>query len=261
MMRTTMLLMKAVAVMLALCCVCSGAAAFDGPWLDGKWHNSLTTGLWLAGASGDTVVKGNAAPVDISVGDAWDALGDLEIGFNVHYEGGKGPLNYLADLIYYKFEFNGMTPLGQTQVEPSQLLGELGVIYTLSAKELEPDVYQDVAALLGVRYNRLKTSVYAPSSAVDVEGTRDWADAYIGARYRRDLSRVWRFTLRGDIGAGGSDFAWNAIAGFEYQLSKKRTLNVGWRILHLDYNTGSGADEFSWDVDQSGPFITTTMTW
>jgi hypothetical protein len=60
---------------------------------------------------------------------------------------------------------------------------------------------------------------------------------------------------RADIGAGGSSFTWNALAGAEFRFNSWGSLFAGYRGLDLDYSSGSGADEFSYDMLMHGPFI------
>lgn len=59
------------------------------------------------------------------------------------------------------------------------------------------------------------------------------------------------FSLRGDIGVGGSEFAWfgNALVG--YRFNEKLSAGVAWRVLSLDREP-DGDNYFLYDVTQSG---------
>ena len=72
-----------------------------------------------------------------------------------------------------------------------------------------------------------------------------------------DLTEKLAFRVRGDIGGfdigSGSDLTWNVLGGFGYSLSERTTLWLGYRILDVDYDDGSGSDLFEYDIDMSGP--------
>ena len=64
----------------------------------------------------------------------------------------------------------------------------------------------------------------------------------------------------GDIGGfgAGSDFAWSALGlvGYRFEmLGLDSSALVGYRALGQDFDTGSGANKFKWDVTMHGPII------
>jgi hypothetical protein len=80
-----------------------------------------------------------------------------------------------------------------------------------------------------------------------------WADIYIGGRWEKVFGGKWTASLRGDVGAGGSDFAWFGQALIGYDISDKFTLAAAYRILSLDHEADvDSADYFKYDMDQSG---------
>ena len=66
--------------------------------------------------------------------------------------------------------------------------------------------------------------------------------------------------LRGDIGAGGSDLTWSALAGIEFRLNQTASFEFGYRALDTDYATGSGPDRFEYDVLLHGPYVGLTLS-
>jgi opacity protein-like surface antigen len=76
----------------------------------------------------------------------------------------------------------------------------------------------------------------------------------IGARYSLPFARDWTAVLRADIGGlgVGSDFTWQGIARLDWRLSESVSLDLGYRYVYVDYEHGSGADEFVYDVATSG---------
>ena len=56
--------------------------------------------------------------------------------------------------------------------------------------------------------------------------------------------------IKGDIGGfgAGSDFAWQPWPVIGVDVGKHATLKIGYRFLSEDYETGSGAQLFKYDV-------------
>jgi len=53
----------------------------------------------------------------------------------------------------------------------------------------------------------------------------------------------------------GSEFTWQIQAEAGYQFSELFSLNLGYRYIGIDYETGSGTDYFAYDIDTFGPEI------
>jgi len=51
----------------------------------------------------------------------------------------------------------------------------------------------------------------------------------------------------------GSEFTWNLVGTLQYHLSRTVSLGVGYRALDIDYEQGSGASRFKFDVLMHGP--------
>ena len=66
--------------------------------------------------------------------------------------------------------------------------------------------------------------------------------------------------LDGDIGGFGvgSDITYNPIGTVGWDMTvfgNDATLHAGYRVLYQDYEDGSGADRFAYDVTTHGPMI------
>ncbi|MEN6519851.1 MAG: hypothetical protein ABFD46_01685 [Armatimonadota bacterium] len=227
-----------------------------------KWKQSFTTYFWLPAQNGDAVVRGRPVDVDISISDSWDALSSLDGAAVFHYEAQKKRSYILADLFYIKLEDNVSTAQGDAEFENSQTIAELATALEVSRKMLNTGRIQTVDLLGGLRYSKLALKL---KGAVNAEGDQSWIDPFIGARLTRRLSDQWTFWTRGDIGGFGigdaSDFTWNLVLGFQYILSDMWELNLGWRWLDYDHDTGSGNSRFEYDVLLDGPFIGFTYNW
>lgn len=89
-------------------------------------------------------------------------------------------------------------------------------------------------------------------NSVSSSGAREWVDPIIGARVASPLGEGLLFRLRGDIGGFGaaSDFTWNIEAMGEYRCSECCGIQLGYRVLDVDYARGDG---FAYDVNYRGP--------
>jgi hypothetical protein len=82
-------------------------------------------------------------------------------------------------------------------------------------------------------------------------------DPIVGFRARFALGDRWAFGLRGDIGGFslGSKLTWDAVARFDIRASKAVSFNFGYGLVSTDYESGSGASRFLYDVRMDGPFL------
>jgi len=87
----------------------------------------------------------------------------------------------------------------------------------------------------------------------ELAASTNWVDPFIGFRARAILCDQWYAALRGDIGGFGigSELTWNAFAALGYQMKENTTLELGYRHLSIDYESGG----FSMDASMSGPYL------
>ena len=229
-----------------------------------EWRNTLTVYLWLPALDGDVTVRDRTAHVNSSISDAWDAIANLESGLTLHYEGSKGPATLIADILYMKLKAGATLGPGDganITVRPSETIAELAEAYTVSKWMRGGSVAGDTQILGGLRYTNLGMSLSAdlPELTFSASGRRWWIDPFLGARYRQVLSPRWAYSVRGDIGGFGigtaSHFVWNVILDARYGLSHQWGIDMGWRWLDYNYSTGSGSDEFAYDLLMNGPFL------
>ena len=74
---------------------------------------------------------------------------------------------------------------------------------------------------------------------------------------RLPLGGRWNLQLAGDIGGFGigSDIAVNVWPMVGYELSDNAQLGFGYRLLYMDYQSGTGANRFAYDVLTHGPVV------
>ena len=92
---------------------------------------------------------------------------------------------------------------------------------------------------------------------VSAENSEFWVDPVIIARLSKTINDTWQFQLRTDIGGFGigSDLTWLIQGGVGYRFSKLFQTTIGYRIIGMDYEKGSGAERFRYDVNTSGPML------
>ncbi|HMN95723.1 MAG TPA: hypothetical protein PKC43_05670 [Phycisphaerales bacterium] len=243
----------------------SGLAPVDPATEPGKWRFTLAPYLWVGASSGDVGVANRTAKVNVSQREALEALFDnFNGGLSLHFEAGYERWSLFFDGMYYKLKSETTGAAGgalTTRFE--QGIFELGAAYRALDGALDKSGTTTFAIepLAGVRIYSFDAEIDV--AAINATAGRDtvWADAFAGVRGNVSLlSGAVTCFGRFDIGTGGSDLAWNAIAGAQIRLATWCSLLGGYRWLSIDRETGSGLDRFEYDVLTEGPFIAVQFT-
>jgi hypothetical protein len=208
------------------------------------WTFDVTLFGLAAGMSGDVVARGIPADLDVGFDKIWD---NLEMGAMGKVRVGYDRLALTTEVIYMGLGVskNGVSAdFDQWVVEP-----------TLSYR-----VCANAEVLAGVRYNNLSGEIRGPGILPTprvVSGTQDWWDPIIGVNLSLPMGKKWSFNVRGDIGGFGvgSDLTWQAFPYFNWQYTKWGSLQLGYRWVSNDYESGSGSNRFLYDVMSQGPQI------
>ena len=87
----------------------------------------------------------------------------------------------------------------------------------------------------------------------------DWVDPVLGARWSAPISEAWSIMLRGDVGGFGvgSEFSWQLAASAWYRFNDTASLELGYKGLDVDYETGTPGTRnyFAYDTTTHGPVI------
>jgi hypothetical protein len=91
------------------------------------------------------------------------------------------------------------------------------------------------------------------SIPTQLSGTKDWVDPFIGIRGYYNFTDKFYATAKADIGGFGisSDLAWQVYGALGYNLTKRTTLELGYKHMAVDYTS----DGFVNDVATSGVFL------
>ena len=210
-----------------------------------KWTFDVSLYGLAAGMSGDVTVKGIPAEVDFGFDDVWDNLdfammGKVRVGYD------RWALT--TDVVYMDLgaSRNGLTvDLEQWVVEPS----------------LSYIVSRGFEVLAGARYNNLSASISGGPLGRNPNGTQDWWDPIVGANLSLPLGKQFSLNVRGDIGGFGvgSDLTWQAFPYLDWRFAKWGSVQLGYRWLYMDYETGSGGSQFKYDMLNQGPQLGLTV--
>ena len=208
------------------------------------WKFTVAPYIWGAALEGDVTVKGQDAEVDLSASDIFD---HLDWGAMTMFAARKGNSGITADGVWVDLEVESDAP-------PADLQPRLGIFTLQAVRRLS-----DVADLtFGVRYNRLEATIdFEAPINMEVGNTRDWVDPVVGIVLRTPGEGRWHAMLIADIGGFGvgSDLAWQAFSSVGFDMAKWASIEVGYRFLSTDYETGDGQDRFAYDMLYQGPAL------
>jgi hypothetical protein len=230
-----------------------------GPWWARKrFSGEFDPGGWLFRSSGTVGAQGDTAEVDQDFSDVWDFAVDhldgiLQFHAGVRY--GRWGLDLWSS--WMEFEVDGAL----VDVETSMWQGQINLAYRVGATPLGCDpcdpcvpwlVYD---AYLGARAFDGDVRIEGPLAVREAD--RSWVDPVVGGRIALDFRRNWVLEVQGDIGGFGvsSDFTWMLRVGASWFPTRWFGLRFGWIWLDTDFEEGSGADRFVWDLLQDGPYF------
>lgn len=199
------------------------------------------------------------------------------------FEARNGPFGLLANVVWSKIGFERDDVRNRTLAPgvTGTLAASLGLNLEMAIVEVG-GVYEVVRSgplafdiLAGARYWHQEAALsLAVSAAVQVSdlkvagarafarsGSVDWLDPIIGARVRYTVQPGHELWVRGDIGGfgGGSDFSWQAIGAYRFELGTYRGITfsgvIGYRALYADNTQGEGRQRYEFDMLQHRPVL------
>jgi hypothetical protein len=198
-----------------------------------------------AGMSGDVTIRGITANADA---DFSTILKNLKLGAMGKVRVSNDTWSLATDVIYMEL---GSSSHG-VDIDLKQWVVEPTVGYRINP---------NVELLIGGRYNSIGGELRGPGVLplpVIRTGTQEWIDPIIGANLRFPVNGKWSLNLRADIG-GLSGFTWQAYPAASWQFSPTGSLQMGYRWVSNDHDTGSGANHFAYHVLSEGPQVGATF--
>lgn len=235
-----------------------------------QWNIEFTPYFWMAEIDGDATLRGRTGPVEASFSDLLDKL---DIAFMGRLEAWNGEWGLFLDGLYMDLGAEFSTPQGliSADVDVKMTILEFGLGYHLWETQVGKEGSQRLSfdLLGGGRYINLEGEVdIVPNGPLGVlpgrtfRGRQEWVDPIIGGRLKWDIDEKLAAAVRFDFGGfdiGGSNLTWNLVAGIDYKLKENMSLKAGYRILDIDYDSGSGNKEFGLDAQFRGPIFGLTI--
>jgi len=207
-----------------------------------EWKFTLAPYLILPYMDGKAAIRGHEVEVDVSPSEIFE---NLQFGAMGYFEARKARWGVGIDAVYMA--------LGTTVDRPSSNVDFNQGAYTfMGLRQLN----EKVDLVFGARWNVLqgKLDFKEPPLQGIIEGTKQWVDPIVGLKLKQKLGGRCSFNFEGDIGGfgAGSDFAWQLFPTIGVDLNKRASIGIGYRILSMDYETGSEDELFKYDVATQG---------
>lgn len=228
----------------------AAAASSSAPDSASAWVFEFTPYFWLAGIDGHADVGDfSTNGVEVSFSDLFESL---ELGLMGTFEARKGQWGAVFDGMYIKLENQKSTnaPSGATvELDLTQQIYEASFLYR-AVDQSDGDV--DVIG--GARILVLESNATVQGGVFDgrtAGSDENWVDAFVGVRGAYSFARRWSVSGYADIGAGGSDLTWQALAGVAFRISKMFSAKAGYRYLGYKFED----DEISYDLSFGGAIL------
>lgn len=227
------------------------------------WEIKFKAYMWVPEVNGRAGRGANVAELDIDYHNVFESLDEIESMVPVDLEVRYGHWGFIADLLYVKLEDQIRKGPAVINLEADQTILELTAYYRIDTWLLPPKCGKSLTVdiLGGARYNRLNGAVglQAPNAAISIGHAQEWWDPIVGPRVIWQATDQLSIFARGDVGGFGiencSHFAWQFLGGLEYDFTKNVFIELGYRLLDTNFESGSGADHFTFDVRMAGPYM------
>lgn len=206
-----------------------------------EWQVVVAPYLMGAAMSGTTTLRGREADMTVS---ASDIFSNLQFGAMGLIEAKKGNWGFGSDVIWMAL---GST-VRDTNVDFNQGAFAFYGIRRLGAAA-------DVT--FGARVNTLQGELDFKTIGLRVDQDETWVDPLVGLTLRTPPDRFLQLRLYSEIGGFGvgSNFTWQAFPTVGLRLAPGFALEFGYRWLDIDYESGDGADRFTYDMLTQGPVL------
>ena len=227
----------------------TSAATGAGAQSADAWQVTVVPYMMGASMSGTTAVGGQELDIDMS---ASDISSNLQFGAMGLVVARKGSWGVGGDALWMSLGANGTAP-GPLGVTGSADMSQGGfAFYGLRRLGAAADL------VFGGRVNYLSANLRlnAPLQVRSVEDSKTWFDPIVGVQLRTpDSGKRWHAQVYTEIGGFGvgSDFTWQIYPTVGVRLTGRASLELGYRWLDIDYETGDDATLFKYDVLTQGP--------
>jgi opacity protein-like surface antigen len=229
--------------LLLVFCWANHAAAQD----INKWQYELTLYGWYTDIGGTVNHPGSPVmPEGPFKFDASDILDSLSMVFMGGFEARKNRWSIITDMVYLDVGGDKTTTITTRPGVPVTASVDLDISTWIIGGAIGYDLVQDdrmtLAVVGGARYTAMDTDSTLTLQGVTARSSKnsaseDLLDGIVGVRGFINLTEHWYLPYYADIGAGGSDLTWQALAGIGYRFSWG-DLKLAYR--YLDYEMDDG---------------------
>ena len=228
------------------------------------WQFEAAVPVWVPGVSGSFGKGGVTVDPDGSIGDVagdvFDVQTDLDFAFVGAFAARRGPWTFAVDAFGARLGNNIDFVLTDGTLVDAKLgafiaSARVGYrVWTKPFRLLSRRSCLKVDAYAGARWYYADFEVKLPVGP-QLDASEGWFDPIVGLDAELRFGRRLALHVRGDVGGFGmgSDLAWWFTAGLEYRFSRLFSLAAGWAVMDADFTSGSGDDEFTWNLTLSGP--------
>jgi hypothetical protein len=248
-------------IVFVILCMLSGTQVKSQIYNDSskKYQFYLEPYLMFTSMSGTTGI-GRAPNTFICV-PASKVFSYLKIGGMLYAEVHNNKMAFTSDLFYADLTQDASSKNGviSGNANLKQFWWELEGLYRLNPW-LEAGVGARINNITaGININTTITNPVDLSKSWNQSKSNTWVDPLIVVRLKTVVHEKWLFQLRADVGGFGigSSWAWQLQPDIFYRASKLLQFGLGYRIISMDYTTGSkGTDSyFLYDMEEYGPQI------
>jgi hypothetical protein len=209
-----------------------------------EWQVTAAPYFMGAGVTGTTAVGPLTTEIDASFSDI---LSHLEFGFMGIVGARKGNWGFGADVYYAGLGTTGDRPASDVDFDQTMM-----AFYGLRRLGANADV------TFGARVNGLTGRITLKDGTNrSAEQDKWWLDPVAGLILRTPGTgklRAGVYTEVGGFGVG-SNFAWQVFPTFGVALTDSLVLDLGYRWMGVDYESGEGATRFNMDTLTQGPVL------
>lgn len=240
---------------------------------DNQLRVEFTPWVWVSSVSGTSGARGLTADVDASFGDILEAS-DSVMAFSGYLEVGQGPWGMFADVWYADIgadDQSGPGGVANVDVTFQQAIADFAGMYRVgtwepsaSAASNQRDITLDLYA--GARMTMIDLELDQASPAERSRDEKVWVDPIVGAKIIVPFDDRWHLRANADVGGFGvsSDLTWSTtvLLGYDFRIGDRPVAAyLGYRAIGWDYSSGTGADEFVWDITMHGPIVGLSFLW
>lgn len=199
---------------------------------NGDWRVGISIYGFFPATHGTAGVLGHNAGFHSSFSDMFHVLKGV---IPIAVEADKGRFLMPIDFLWVKLGENNALPLNDfsqtsidTHITQSILTPKFGY-------RLYDGDYLKIDALAGIRYWYVGLSNTLQPSGLNYSRSTNWVDGLGGGRFIFPFGEKAALTIAGDAGAGQSDLDYQGVGLFNFNLTPKIGLGLGWRYLYVNY--------------------------